>query len=86
MIVTIQGVKYKKKHIDMEFSPKLAQIYMMSMALGGLTGMFEKPRINPNINIIREYKLVVKKQSKLSRRQRDWVVRQFNAQYEKVSE
>lgn len=38
----------------------------------------------PRINIIEEYGLIQLKKSKLSKRERDWVVGQFESKFEKV--
>ena len=70
----------KKRSSDMK-----AIAYMMAATLtatygGGSGSKGQKPQVN----IVEEFDLIQRKQSKLSRNDRDWVVYQFNRMYRKV--
>ena len=47
-------------------------------------GISSTPTARPNVNIITEFELIQKKQSKLSKSNRDWVIRQFNKYYKEI--
>ena len=71
--IIIDGIQYLKKEKN-EYSD--------SIALGMIkhfSGMYFKPR--PNVDIVDEYKLILQKNSNLSRNNRDWVIRTFHANY-----
>ena len=41
-------------------------------------------RQRPSVNIIEEFRLIQQKKSKLSRSDRDWVIRQFNRNFREI--
>ena len=45
----------------------------------------KKPRERPYVNIIEEFTLIQQKKSKLSRSDREWLVREFNSKFKEVS-
>lgn len=83
----INGVKYSKKQNE-EKKPmpsgamKIAMIGMMLGGMDALGSTYQKER--PNVNIIQEYAKIQRKESNLSRNDRDWVVRVFERNYEKI--
>lgn len=71
-------VKPNKTHP--KISPEVAALMMIYG--GGLLGTSKRIRSNePEIDIVSEFKLIQHKKSNLSRRQREWVVSQFNSMY-----
>lgn len=60
---------------------------LMAAAFSSLDPYAPKPKNfkAPNVDIISEYELIQKKQSKLTKSKRDWVVFQFERNFERVS-
>lgn len=82
MEIEVNGIKYRQK--PQKKTPKpIFQFMMMFAMFGGLPGIKEPKR--PDVDIVTEYGLIQQKKSRLSRSQRDWVVWQFEQQFEKVS-
>lgn len=54
------------------------------MGIAANYGLNTYQRERPKVNIIDEFKLIQEKKSKLSRNDREWVVFQFNRNFELV--
>lgn len=83
-IITINGIKYRKildKYLD-EFKHIMRgkEICIPSHALD--QDKYSRP--TPTVDVVEEYTLIRNKQSKLSKWERDWVIMEFNKQYQKV--
>lgn len=85
-MIEINGIAYKQKE-----QPKrkpMSKAMMMLMALSSLDpygGYGQKQKETPNVDIVKEYGLIQLKKSLLSKSQRDWVVWQFEKNFERVS-
>lgn len=55
------------------------------LAMASMFGGLPYGRPAPQVNLIEEYTLILQKKSKLSKRDRDWVVNQFNRTFKKVA-
>lgn len=90
MIVEVNGIKYQKVEENTPKSSKnMNDVLMTGLMLGGLgavQGMKTTKRKKTTIDLVQEYKLILQKKSKLSRRERDSVVYQFNRQYKKIEQ
>lgn len=91
MEIDINGLKYRQKEQNNQqttgqsrMSVILMGMAMMFVAQGSI-GTSKRQRETPKVNIVEEFKLIQEKKSKLSRKDRDWVVSQFNRYYEIVS-
>lgn len=87
MEIEINGIKYRQKEPP-ERKPMsktlMALMVMSEMANDyGMCGN-SKPKETPKVNVIKEYELIQNKQSKLTKSQRDWVVRQFEKNFEVI--
>ena len=90
MEIEINGLKYRQKQQN---SQQTSRHSRMSTMLMGMAMMFgaqgsvgtSRQRKTPKVNIVEEFKLIQEKKSKLPRKDRDWVVFQFNRHYEMVS-
>ena len=88
-MIEINGIKYKKNEPKQKQS-SYASRRMLAMAAiaatcdpyGGYGSTYSRPR--PVVDIVKEYELIQNKQSKLSKSDRDWVVRVFEANYTKI--
>lgn len=78
--IVIDGVEYQYK--EKTQSQYLAE-NMLKMA--EKYGFGKKESERPNVNLLTEYIRVKRKQSKLSRSNRDWVEKQFKRQFIKVN-
>ena len=85
----VNGVAYEPRQEEYRFGGRnrgrMASLIAIAEALGGLGSMdFGKGytrKLSPDIDIIQEFALIQHKKSKLSRRERDAVVRTFNNSY-----
>lgn len=85
MEIEINGVKYKKiEHQSYKMSKTMSKVLMVSAMFGGLDGISGTTRKRPTVDLEKEYGLIQQKKSNLSRNDRDWVIRQFERQYERV--
>lgn len=84
--VEIEGIHYElREPKQVKLSSGLTMILMMSMLIPSVSGIISKNEPErPRVNIVEEYKLILQKKSKLSRRQRDWVEYQFKKQYKQI--
>ena len=79
--LAINGVRYTpiKRHAP---GKALSNLMMMASMFGGLPGIKEPER--PDVDIPTEFALIQRKQSNLSRSQRDWVEDVFHANFKKL--
>ena len=91
MEIDINGLKYRQKEQNNQQTTRQSRmsVILMGMAMmfgaQGSIGTSKRQRETPKVNIVEEFKLIQEKKSKLSRKDRDWVVFQFNRYYEIVS-
>lgn len=86
--VEINGIKYREKEKEQNRFPKtMIRLTLMASAFAALDPYSPKQETfeAPDVNIVTEYELIQKKQSKLSKSKRDWVVWQFERNFERVS-
>lgn len=92
MEIEIDGLKYRQ--IEQNNAQTLRKSKMATMIMGmammftaqGNIGSSRRQRETPKVNIVEEFKLIHEKKSKLSRKDRDWVVAQFHRNFQLVSE
>ena len=91
MEIEINGLKYRQKEQNNQQTTRQSRMCVMLMGMAmmfgaqGSIGTSKRQRETPKVNIVEEFKLIQEKKSKLSRKDRDWVVFQFNRYYEIVS-
>lgn len=91
MEIEINGLKYRQKkqnnqHIARNSKMSTVIMGMAMMFIGqGSIGTSKRQREAPKVNIVEEFKLIQEKKSKLPRKDREWVVLQFNRHYQMVS-
>jgi hypothetical protein len=85
--VEINGIKYREKEKVQNKNSKLSRLMLMASAFAALDPYSPKQKKfeAPDVNIVTEYELIQKKQSKLTKSKRDWVVWQFERNFERVS-
>ena len=89
-IIVINGISYEPipQSKPKRYNTKMASIMAMTSFMypvidyGG--GSRNKEYTGPRVDIVEEFKLIQNKQSKLSKRDRDWVVHKFNQLYRVV--
>ena len=92
MEIKINGLIYESKKIDVKETDKVSK--MSTMLLGIASYMFigqsrlgsskMQKSSEPKVNLIDEFRLIQNKQSKLSRKDRNWVIFQFNRNFKLV--
>jgi hypothetical protein len=88
MEIEINGLKYRQKEQN---KSQIARQSSMSIMLSSMAmmlgdyGVSKRERKNPKVNIIEEFKLIQEKKSNLSRKDREWVVFQFNRNFKLVT-
>ena len=84
--IEINGIKYQQKEQPKRkpMSKTMTAMLMMASAFITLDPCSKKPKEQPKVDIIKEYGLIQQKKSNLSRSQREWVVWQFERNYERV--
>lgn len=86
--IEINGIKYQQKEQERRkpMSKTLMALMVMSEMANGY-GMYgnSKPKENPKVDIVKEFGLIQQNKSKLSKSERDWVVWQFERNFERVS-
>lgn len=91
MEIEMNGLKYRQKEQNNQETTRKSRMSVMLMGMAmmfgaqGSIGTSKRQRETPKVNIVEEFKLIQEKKSKLSRKDRDWVVFQFNRYYEIVS-
>jgi len=86
--VEINGIRYREKEKEQNMFPKrISRLMLMASAFAALDPYSPKQKTfeAPDVNIVTEYELIQKKQSKLTKSKRDWVVCQFERNFERVS-
>lgn len=81
MNIEINGTTYR------EIPPQKPSANTIALAamMVSMTGQgFIQTKAQPKFNIVKEFELIERKESKLSSAQRKYVIRQFNQQYTKV--
>jgi len=90
MEVEVNGVKYESiERQGPKMSKSVASVMMMAQAMGGgLPGLGMGKQYNgpQGVNIVEEYGLIQKKESRLSRREREWVVWKFESTFKKIED
>ena len=86
MEIEINGVKYQQKEQQKRkpMGKTMAAMLMMASAFEALDPYAKKQKEQPKVDIIKEYGLIQQKRSNLSKSQRDWVVWQFERNFERV--
>ena len=90
MELEINGLKYRQKQQNSQQTSRQSRMSTMLMGMAMMFGAqgsvgTSRQRETPKVNIVEEFKLIQEKKSKLSRKNREWVVFQFNRHYEMVS-
>ena len=91
MEIEINGLKYRQKEQNNQQTARQSRMSVMLMGMAmmfsgqGSVGTSKRQRETPKVNIVEEFKLIQENKSKLSRKDREWVVFQFNRLYEMVS-
>jgi hypothetical protein len=86
----LNGVTYQERprNTGPTVSKPIGRLMAMAMMFGGLSSVVTKKQqsvITPNYSsLIDEYKLILEKKSKLSRSERDSVIRDFNRHYQPI--
>lgn len=65
--------------IEQKTNVFMSNIINMAKAFQGVT-----ERQRPSVDLVQEFELIQKKQSKLSRSDRNWVVKEFNKRYKEI--
>ena len=76
----INGIEYEERHKPTATSARYAPYLMMMMAMYG--GLKTKHKGMPDYNLIEEFELIQNKKSKLSRAQREHVIKHFNRTFQ----
>lgn len=78
--IEINGIIYRQKQIK-----KTSKNYVKLVSIAHMFGCFKLSNSNIyGVNIVEEFKLIQEKKSKLSKKQRESVVYEFNHYYEKA--
>lgn len=86
MEIEINGIKYQQKEQPKRkpMNKTMAAMLMMASAFSQLDPYVKKQKETPKVDIVKEYELIQLKKSNLSKSQRDWVVWQFERNFERV--
>jgi hypothetical protein len=90
--VEVNGVKYSKiektpnKYVNKRILPILGIMGMFGGVEYGRRQGNDGGVPDKKIDIVKEYELIQLKKSNLSRSQREWAVRQFEKNYQKIEE
>lgn len=85
-IITVNGVDYVEREVNTKHNASMSKYVSAMLGIYALSMTFNNQFKNskgeaPNVNIIEEFKLIQKKESNLSRSEREWVIRQFNKKF-----
>lgn len=85
--IEINGITYQQKEQPKRkpMSKTLMSLMLMAEMSYGMYGGGNKHKETPKVNIVKEYGLIQQKKSNLSKSERDWVVWQFERNFERVS-
>lgn len=81
-VLEIDGIEYREAPKP-KVNSRMAKILLMAQMMGGGFNMKEPER--PDVDIVSEYRLIQKKKSNLSSRQRAWVVSEFHRKYIEIT-
>lgn len=84
MEIEINGLKYRQKKQNNQQTAIKSKMAVMITGIAAKYGLNTYQRERPKVNIIDEFKLIQEKKSKLSRNDREWVISQFNRNFELV--
>ena len=85
-LIDVDGVKYRQKKRESFPKTQSKILTMMSMFSAFDPYLSREKQFNaPKVDIVSEYKLIRQKKSNLTKSQRDWVVHQFELNFELVS-
>jgi hypothetical protein len=86
MEIEINGIKYRQKEQPKRkpISKTMATMLIMASTYATLDPYANKPKESPKVDIIKEYGLIQQKKSNLSKSQREWVIWQFEKNFERV--
>lgn len=91
MEIEINGIKYQQKEQPKRKPMSKLMMSLMVMAemansfgMYGQYGKSNQQKETPKVDLIKEYELIQQKKSNLSKSQRDWVVWQFEKNFERV--
>lgn len=85
-VIEINGNKYVQKIKGNDGVPMSHKMFSLEMMAMTMMGGFSAPRSRqtPKVDIVKEYGLIEQKKSNLSKRERDWVVQQFELNFTKL--
>lgn len=83
-IVDINGVKYIQVDNRSKSYTRNSRVLQMLIMAEMFGGFGSKKQNTPNVDIVKEYALIQQKKSQLSKRERDYVVYQFERNFTKV--
>jgi hypothetical protein len=84
IILGNEYIEMPKRESKSYMSSRVKSLVMLASAMMSLDSSYKKPKERPLVNLIEEYELILQKKSKLSRNNRDWVVKEFNKNFVKV--
>jgi len=82
MEIKINGIKYRPK--EQPKRKQMSKTFMTMMVMAEMYYGRSKQKENSKVDIIKEYELIQQKKSNLSKSGRDWVVWQFEKNFERV--
>lgn len=88
MEVEINGIRYRnrKQKPMATIRPSVHSALIMASAFASFDPYYKKRKEPPRVDIVKEYELIQNKESRLSRSRRDWVVDQFEKNFERILE
>ena len=92
MEIEINGLKYRQREQNNHQTARQSRMSVMLMGMAmmveaqGSVGTSKRQREMQKVNIVEEYKLIQEKKSKLPRKDREWVISQFNRHFELVAQ
>lgn len=87
MEIEINGLKYQQIEQNTQQTARSSRMSTMLMGIAmmfggqGILGNSKPQRQTPKVNLVEEFRLIQEKKSKLSKKDRDWVVFQFNRNF-----
>lgn len=84
MTVEVNGELYEYTPPEEPKAPRLPALLMAMASM--YEGAMVRERKRPDVNIVDEFARIQRKQSNLSRNDREWVKFQFNRHYTKINE
>lgn len=87
-VIEVNGQKYIVRQTAQPQKRKYSKYLAAALAMGATMTYLDrpfKPRRRPTVDIVQEYGRIQRKESKLSRNDRDWVCRIFEENYKLIS-